>query len=69
MRGKNHRAANTLAAVPRVSFYVFTRKYVNKLLVPYAAQRFIDNLPQVFAGTFNQALLEDASSFSRLLDL
>lgn len=41
---------------------------LNKL-VPYAAQRFIDNLPQIFAGTFNQALLEDASGFSRLLEL
>ena len=39
---------------------------LNKL-VPYAAQRFIDNLPQIYEGSFNHALLEDASSFSQLL--
>ncbi len=41
---------------------------LNKL-VPYAAQRFIDNLPTLFAGTFNHALLEDASECSDLLKL
>lgn len=41
---------------------------LNKL-VPYAAQRFIDNLPAIFAGTFNHALLEDASECSDLLKL
>lgn len=40
---------------------------LNKL-VPYAAQRFIDNLPQIFAGTFNQALLEDASGLAACLN-
>lgn len=41
---------------------------LNKL-VPYAAQRFIDNLPAIFAGTFNHALLEDASECSDFLKL
>lgn len=41
---------------------------LNKL-VPYAASRFIDNLPQIFSGEFNHALLEDDSSFSQLLEL
>lgn len=41
---------------------------LNKL-VPYAAQRFIDNLPQIYDGDFNHALLEDESSYSELLAL
>ena len=41
---------------------------LNKL-VPYAAARFIDNLPMIFSGEFNHALLEDDSSFSQLLEL
>ena len=40
-----------------------------RLRYPYAAQRFIDNLPAIFAGTFNHALLEDASECSDLLKL
>lgn len=41
---------------------------LNKL-VPYAARRFIDNLPAIFTGDFNHALLEDDSDCSQLLEL
>ncbi|NAW49619.1 dGTPase, partial [Salmonella sp. gx-f5] len=40
-----------------------------KHLVPHASIRFIDNLPAIFAGTFNQALLEDVSQANRLLKI
>ncbi len=60
--------SNSLSRSTEDQFYVFTGKHLNKL-VPYAAQRFIDNLPAIFAGTFNHALLEDASECSDLLKL
>ncbi len=53
----------------RISFYVFTGKYIKHKAGALYRSAFIDNLPQIFAGTFNQALLEDASGFSRLLEL
>ncbi|HAG03440.1 MAG TPA: deoxyguanosinetriphosphate triphosphohydrolase, partial [Leclercia adecarboxylata] len=37
--------------------------------MPYAAERFIDNIDQIYHGEFNHALLEDDSSFSQLLEL
>ena len=46
---------------------MYLRVYITNKLVPYTAQRFIDNLPAVFAGTYNQALLEDKSEEHRLL--
>ncbi|EGW5166654.1 dGTPase, partial [Salmonella enterica] len=61
--------ANTLSRSTEDQFFMYLRVNTLNKLVPYAAQRFIDNLPQIFAGTFNQALLEDASGFSRLLEL
>ncbi|WP_204565402.1 hypothetical protein, partial [Bacillus velezensis] len=61
--------ANTLSRSTEDKFFMYLRVNTLNKLVPYAAQRFIDNLPQIFAGTFNQALLEDASGFSRLLEL
>ncbi|CBG86944.1 dGTPase [Citrobacter rodentium] len=61
--------ANTLSRSTEDQFFMYLRVNTLNKLVPYAAQRFIDNLEQIFAGTFNQALLEDGSSFSRLLKL
>ncbi|NHB90601.1 dGTPase [Photorhabdus cinerea] len=48
-------------------FFMDLRVYITDKLVPYTAHRFIDHLPAVFAGTFNQALLEDKSEEHRLL--
>lgn len=48
-------------------FFMYLRVYITGKLVPYTAQRFIENLPQVYAGCFNNALLEDDSAEHRLL--
>ena len=48
-------------------FFMYLRVYITNKLVPCAAQRFIENLPALFDGTYNQALLEDKSEEHRLL--
>lgn len=50
-------------------FFMYLRVNVVKLLVPHAAKRFLQNLPQIFAGNFNGALLpeQDDDGASRLL--
>ncbi|EPD6686198.1 dGTPase [Cronobacter turicensis] len=50
-------------------FFMYLRVNTLNRLAPYAAQRFIDNLLAVFDGSFNHALLEDDSPYSRLLEL
>lgn len=50
-------------------FFMYLRVNTLNKLVPYAAQRFIDNLDEIFSGEFNHALLEDDSPFARLLEL
>ncbi|NDO81410.1 dGTPase [Citrobacter sp. NCU1] len=61
--------ANSLSRSTEDQFFMYLRVNTLNKLVPYAAQRFIDNLPQIFDGNFNHALLEDASGFSQLLEL
>ena len=60
---------NYLSRSTEDQFFMYLRVNTLNKLVPYAAQRFIDNLEQIFDGRFNQALLEDGSSFSRLLKI
>ncbi|MEH0833454.1 dGTPase [Pectobacterium cacticida] len=50
-------------------FFMNLRVYTVGQMVPHAAQRFIDNLPEVYGGSFNQALLEDDSPQNRLLGI
>ncbi len=50
-------------------FFMCLRVQTMKVLVPYAVERFVNNLPEIFAGTFNQALLEDIGPCSTLLKL
>ncbi|MCA6953803.1 dGTPase [Pectobacterium polaris] len=50
-------------------FFMNLRVYTVGQMVPHAALRFIDNLPEVYAGSFNQALLEDDSPQNRLLGI
>lgn len=50
-------------------FFMYLRVNTLNKLAPYAAQRFIDNLPTIYNGVFNHALLEDDSAFSRLLEI
>lgn len=49
--------------------FMALRVYTVGQMIPHAALRFIDNLPEVYAGSFNQALLEDDSPQSRLLGI
>ncbi|MEG5548770.1 dGTPase [Enterobacter wuhouensis] len=61
--------SNSLSRSTEDQFFMYLRVNTLNKLVPYAASRFIDNLPMVFSGEFNHALLEDDSSFSQLLEL
>ncbi|MBA7856861.1 dGTPase [Enterobacter sp. RHBSTW-00901] len=61
--------SNSLSRSTEDQFFMYLRVNTLNKLVPYAASRFIDNLPMIFSGEFNHALLEDDSSFSQLLEL
>lgn len=50
-------------------FFMNIRVNTVARLVPHASQRFIDNLPEIYSGAFNQALLEDESAQNRLLKI
>ncbi len=60
---------NSMQRSAEDQFFMYLRVNTLNKLVPYAAQRFIENLPTIFHGCFNQALLEDESPSSRLLKL
>lgn len=60
---------NPLRRIAEDQFFMYLRVNTLNKLVPYAAQRFIENLPAIFDGSFNHALLEDDSASSRLLEL
>ncbi|MEA1063658.1 dGTPase [Erwinia sp. HR93] len=61
--------ANQMQRSAEDQFFMYLRVNTLNKLVPWAAQRFIDNLDEIYAGSFNHALLEDDSSFGQLLDL
>ncbi|WP_446469762.1 dGTPase [Xenorhabdus stockiae] len=48
-------------------FFMYLRVFITGKLVPYTAQRFIEHLPEIYAGTFNYALLEANGEEHRLL--
>lgn len=50
-------------------FFMYLRVYTVSCLVPQAATRFIAHMEAIYRGDFNQALLEDESPHSRLLDI
>ena len=50
-------------------FFMSLRVNVQSVLVSYAVKRFVDNLPAIFEGSFNHALLEDEGEEGRLLQL
>ena len=50
-------------------FFMSLRVNVQNLLVGHAVRRFVDNLPAIFSGNFNPALLEDYGDEGRLLKL
>lgn len=43
------------------------RVNVQRALVAFAVRRFLDNLPAIFTGNFNHALLENGGDEERLL--
>ena len=61
--------SNSLSRSTVDQFFMYLRVNTLNKLVPFAAQRFIDNLPDIYRGDFNHALLEDESDYSQLLDL
>lgn len=61
--------ANSLSRSTEDQFFMYLRVNTLNKLVPYAAHRFIENLPAIFNGDFNHALLEDDSDCSQLLEL
>lgn len=61
--------AKKSSRIEESEFFMCLRVQTMKVLVPYAVERFIDNLPEIFAGTFNQALLEDVGPCSTLLKI
>ncbi|WP_213197614.1 dGTPase [Klebsiella aerogenes] len=60
---------NSLSRSTEDQFFMYLRVNTLNKLVPYAAHRFIENLPAIFNGDFNHALLEDDSDCSQLLEL
>ncbi|MBK0090978.1 dGTPase [Erwinia sp. S59] len=50
-------------------FFMSLRVNVQNVLVSHAVRRFVDNLPVIFEGNFNHALLEDDGDEGRLLKL
>jgi dGTPase len=49
-------------------FFINLRVSLNHILTNHAVERFIQNLPAVFNGTFNNALLEDDSPSHKLAE-
>lgn len=50
-------------------FFMYLRVNTINILVPHAAERFIENIEQIYAGSFNHALLEDYAAEFKLLDI
>ncbi|MDR0219599.1 MAG: dGTPase [Enterobacteriaceae bacterium] len=62
-----HTTQNEARRNSHEQFFMYLRVYITGRLVPYTAQRFIENLPEIYAGSFNQALLEANGEEYRLL--
>ncbi|WP_392562875.1 dGTPase [Orbus sturtevantii] len=50
-------------------FFMYLRVNTIGELVPHAAERFIENIDEIYAGSFNHALLEDRDAQFKLLDI
>ncbi|MBD2821655.1 dGTPase [Xenorhabdus sp. 42] len=48
-------------------FFMYLRVFITGKLVPYTVRLFIEHLPEIYAGTFNRALLEGDGEEYRLL--
>ncbi|EKT54207.1 dGTPase [Providencia sneebia] len=58
---------NHTKRVQQDQFFMYLRVNITTRLARYSAKRFIDNLPEIYAGNFNSALLEDKSPAHQLL--
>lgn len=68
--GMAWREANTKVRRSRSDqFFMSLRVNVQRVLVAHAVKRFIENLPEIFSGCFNQALLEDETEQEKLLQI
>ncbi|XKM14028.1 dGTPase [Orbaceae bacterium ac157xtp] len=50
-------------------FFMYLRVNTIGILVPHAAERFIENIDAIYNGNFNHALLEDRDAEFKLLDI
>lgn len=63
----NNISDNYTRRIQQDQFFMYLRVNITSKLARYSAQRFIRNLPEIYAGSFNSALLEDKSPEHRLL--
>nr|ELR5035888.1 dGTPase [Providencia stuartii] len=67
MSAFNNISDNHTRRIQQDQFFMYLRVNITSKLARYSAQRFIQNLPEIYAGRFNSALLEDKSPEHRLL--
>ncbi|MFB9997230.1 dGTPase [Providencia rustigianii] len=67
MRAFNNISDNHTRRIQQDQFFMYLRVNITGKLAHYSAQRFIQNLPEIYHGSFNSALLEDKSQEHRLL--
>lgn len=67
MSAFNNISDNHTKRIQQDQFFMYLRVNITSKLARYSAQRFIDNLPEIYLGRFNNALLEDKSPAHRLL--
>ncbi|MDE9460317.1 dGTPase [Xenorhabdus bovienii] len=69
MQAHKKTASNEARRSIHEQFFMYLRVFITGKLVPYTAKRFIENLPEIYAGTFNHALLEENGDEHRLLQI
>ncbi|MDD9340529.1 MAG: dGTPase [Providencia heimbachae] len=67
MRAYNNISDNHTRRIQQDQFFMYLRVNITGKLAYYSAQQFIQNLPEIYHGRFNSALLEDKSPEHRLL--
>ncbi|HEQ1857877.1 TPA: dGTPase [Providencia alcalifaciens] len=67
LRAFNNISDNHTRRIQQDQFFMYLRVNITGKLAHYSAQRFIQNLPEIYNGSFNSALLEDKSQEHRLL--
>lgn len=65
----NNISDNHTKRIQQDQFFMYLRVNITSKLARYSAQRFIQNLPEIYLGHFNSALLEDKSPEHQLLKI